>query len=66
MDYLTILLQKVRVLLSEEFSIPESIEENIIHMIEYTVEGGKMIRGLFTVYSVYLLCDSWNEEMKEQ
>lgn len=49
-----------------EYTIPTELQSNILLMIRYNVMGGKMIRGLFSVYSTYYLCDEWNEKIKEQ
>ena len=38
----------------------------MLEMVRYNVLGGKMIRGLFSVYSVYAMSGEWNDRMKEQ
>lgn len=53
-------------LLVDHFHIPEELRNNIIEMIKYNAVGGKMIRGLFSVYSTYVLCETWDSVMKEQ
>ena len=57
---------KIRNILSDDFHIPESLRLNIIEMVKYNAVGGKMIRGLFSVYSTYVLCETWDTAMKEQ
>lgn len=37
-----------------------------MEMVRYNVLGGKMIRGLFSVYSVYAMSEEWNDKIKEQ
>lgn len=53
-------------ILKRDFCIPEEIRNNIIEMIKYNAVGGKMIRGLFAVYSSFVLCDNWDMQMKEE
>ena len=38
----------------------------MLEMVRYNVLGGKMIRGLFSVYSAYAMSGEWNDKMKEQ
>ena len=42
------------------------LRNNVIKMIQYNVVGGKMIRGLFSVYSAYVSCSKWDDSLKEQ
>ena len=53
-------------ILTSSFTIPKELRQNIIELIEYNCTGGKMVRGLFTVYCTYAMCKAWDEEMKKQ
>ena len=66
MDYEKVVEAKIMAMLTGQFNIPDVLRENIISMIQYNAVGGKMIRGLFAVYSTYLLCDKWDTATKEQ
>ena len=63
---MTPLLSEVDDLVRTKFALQEDLCEYILNTIRYNVVGGKMIRGLFAVYSTYSLCEEWNNEMKEQ
>lgn len=63
---MTPLLSHVDELVQTKFALQNDLREYILNTIRYNVVGGKMIRGLFAVYSTYALCNEWNEEMKEQ
>ena len=66
MDYEKVIEAKIMTILTDQFHIPSVLRENIIKMIQYNAVGGKMIRGLFAVYSTYLLCEEWDTTTKEQ
>ena len=65
LDYKDILLKDVEEILDETIVVPQELKQDIINMIEYNCVGGKMIRGLFTVYSAYAMCNEWNEKTKQ-
>lgn len=60
------LLAQIEAILKDEFTIPDELCDYVLEIIRYNVVGGKMIRGLFAVYTAYAMCGEWNEEMKEQ
>ena len=66
LEYKSTLLQDVDDILTSSFTIPKELRQNIIELIEYNCTGGKMVRGLFTVYCTYAMCKAWDEEMKKQ
>lgn len=66
LEYESTIEDKVNTILKRDFCIPEEIRNNIIEMIKYNAVGGKMIRGLFAVYSSFVLCDNWDMQMKEE
>lgn len=53
-------------ILDTEFQIPSKIKDAVIEMIEYNVVGGKMIRGLFAVYTTYATSSVWDEQRKKE
>lgn len=65
-EYKDVLLRDVEEILDSTISVPPELKQDIIKMIEYNCVGGKMIRGLFAVYSAYAMCNEWNEEMKKR
>ena len=65
-EYKDVLLRDVEEILDSTISVPHELKQDIIKMIEYNCVGGKMIRGLFAVYSAYAMCNEWNEEMKKR
>ena len=60
------LLDRIERILTNDFSIPEELRANMLEMVRYNVLGGKMIRGLFSVYSAYAMSREWDDKMKEQ
>ena len=66
LGYEKVIEEKIDSILVHEYSIPEELRNNLIKMIQYNVVGGKMIRGLFSVYSAYVSCKQWDNHLKEQ
>ena len=66
LEYKDVLLRDVEEILDSTIRAPYELKQDIIKMIEYNCGGGKMIRGLFAVYSAYAVCSEWNEEMKKR
>ena len=66
LEYKDVLLRDVEEILDSTIRAPYELKQDIIKMIEYNCVGGKMIRGLFAVYSAYAMCSEWNEEMKKR
>ncbi|KAK8818867.1 hypothetical protein WA577_002108 [Blastocystis sp. JDR] len=60
------LLDRIERILTNDFSIPEELRANVLEMVRYNVLGGKMIRGLFSVYSAYAMSGEWDDKRKEQ
>ena len=60
------LLDRIERILINDFSIPEELRANVLEMVRYNVLGGKMIRGLFSVYSAYAMSGEWDDKRKEQ
>lgn len=60
------LLDRIDRILTNDFHIPEELCANVLEMVRYNVLGGKMIRGLFSVYSAYAMSGEWNDRVKEQ
>jgi geranylgeranyl pyrophosphate synthase len=56
----------VNALLIEEFHMPEALRSDLCEMIRYNALGGKMVRGLFTVYCTYAMSEVWDENIKKQ
>ncbi|KAK8798275.1 hypothetical protein WA588_003360, partial [Blastocystis sp. NMH] len=65
-EYIHTLKSDVYTILDTEFQIPSKIKDAVIEMIEYNVVGGKMIRGLFAVYTTYAASSVWDEQRKKE
>ncbi|KAK8798795.1 hypothetical protein WA158_007879 [Blastocystis sp. Blastoise] len=50
----------------ERGNFPFIVERHIREMLHYNLEGGKMIRGLSTVYTGYTLCPEWCEDYEKK
>lgn len=66
LEYKNVLLRDVDEILDATVVIPSELKQDILEMIEYNCVGGKMIRGLFVVYSTYAMCKEWDEETKKR
>ena len=66
LEYIHTLKSDVNTILDTEFHISAEIKTAVIEMIEYNVVGGKMIRGLFAVYTAYAMSSVWDEQRKKE
>lgn len=57
---------RVERLLADSFHLPVEQKDAVLEMIRYNVLGGKMIRGLFSVYSAYAMSETWDTTTKER
>ena len=49
---------RVERLLADSFHLPAEQKDAVLEMIRYNVLGGKMIRGLLSVYSAYAMSEA--------
>lgn len=57
---------RVERLLADSFLLPVEQKDAVLEMIRYNVLGGKMIRGLLSVYSAYAMSEAWDTTTKER
>lgn len=66
LDSFESMVGRVERLLADSFHLPAEQKDAVLEMIRYNVLGGKMIRGLFSVYSAYAMSEAWDTTTKEQ